>query len=66
LYVKGLKHNILNVSEMCDQCYNLTFHSKGCEIRKAGLGRLVENVNKTPSNVYILKELKGENVVWDK
>jgi hypothetical protein len=45
---------------MCDQCYNLTFNSKGCEIRKAGSGRLVENENRTPSNVYILNEVKGE------
>jgi hypothetical protein len=45
---------------MCDQDYNLTFHSKGCEIRKAGLGRLVENANRIPSNVYILDEVKGE------
>jgi hypothetical protein len=45
---------------MCDQGYNLTFHSKGCEIRKAGSGRLVANANKTPSNVYVLDEVKGE------
>jgi hypothetical protein len=30
------------------------------EIRKVGLGRLVENENITPSNVYILDEVKGE------
>jgi hypothetical protein len=60
LYVEGLKHNILSVSQMCDQGYNLTFHSKGCEIRKAGSGRLVENAKETSSNVYILDEVKGE------
>ena len=47
LYVKGLKHNILSVSQMCDQGYNLIFHSKGCEIRKATSGRLVANVIRT-------------------
>jgi hypothetical protein len=26
LYVKGLKHNILSVIQMCDQGYNQTFH----------------------------------------
>jgi hypothetical protein len=45
---------------MCDQGYNLTFHSKGCEIRKEGLGRLVANANRTPSNVYILNEVKAD------
>jgi hypothetical protein len=51
---------------MCDQVYNLTFHSKGCEIRKAGSEILVVNANKTPSNVYILMKSKEKNVVWDK
>jgi hypothetical protein len=45
---------------MCDQGYNLTFHSNSCEIRKGGSGRLVTNANKTLSNVYILDEVKGE------
>jgi hypothetical protein len=35
LYAEGLKHNILSVNQMCDQVYNLTFHSKGW-IKKAG------------------------------
>jgi hypothetical protein len=60
LYVEGLKHNILSVSQMCDQGYNLTFHSKGCEIRKEASGRLVENANRTSSDVYILDEVKEE------
>jgi hypothetical protein len=60
LYVEGLKHNILSVIQMCDQGYNLTFHSKGCEIRKATSGRLVENANKTSRDVYILDKVKGE------
>jgi hypothetical protein len=59
LYVEGLKNNLLSVSQMCDQGYNLTFHSKGCDIRKTTSGRLVENANKTSSNVYILDEFKG-------
>jgi hypothetical protein len=47
LYVEGLKHNLLSVSQMCDQGYNLTFHSKGCDIMKVCLGILVENANRT-------------------
>jgi hypothetical protein len=60
LYVEGLKHNLLCVSQMCDQGYNLTFHSKGCEIRKAGSRRLVANASRTLSNVYILDEVKRQ------
>jgi hypothetical protein len=72
LYVEGLKHNILSASQMCDQGYNPTFHSKGCQIRKAGSRRLLENENRNPSNVYILDEVKGEkccmgqvNKIWE-
>jgi hypothetical protein len=60
LYVEGLKHSLLSVNKLCDQGYNLTFHSKGCEIRKVGSRILVENENRTPSNVYVLDEFKGE------
>jgi hypothetical protein len=45
---------------MFDEGYNLTFHSKWCEIRKADSRRLVENANRTSSNVYILDEVKEE------
>jgi hypothetical protein len=34
LYVEWLKHNIVSVNQICDQGYNLTFDSGGCEIRK--------------------------------
>jgi len=45
---------------MCDQGYNLTFHSKGCEIRKTCSRILVANANRNMSNVYVLDEVKGE------
>jgi len=60
LYVEGLEHNLLNVSQMCDQGDTLTFDSQGYEIRKKGSRRLVENSYKTSNNVYILNEIKGE------
>ena len=34
LLVAGTKHNILSVSQMCDQGHKLTFDSEKCEIRK--------------------------------
>ena len=36
LYVEGLKKLILSVIQMFDQGYNLTFDSKGHDIRKLG------------------------------
>jgi hypothetical protein len=59
-YVEGLKNNILSFNQMCNQGYNLTFHSKVCEIREETFGRLVENANKTSRDVYILDKVKGE------
>jgi hypothetical protein len=57
---------------MCDQGYNLTFHSKVCEIRKASSGRLVVKENRILSDVYVLDEVKGEkccmgqvNEIWE-
>lgn len=45
---------------MVDQGYDLTFHSKGCEIRKEGSGRLMENEIRSPKNVYVLNQIKGK------
>lgn len=33
LYVEAIKHNLLSVSQMCDNGYNVTFRSKDYEIR---------------------------------
>jgi hypothetical protein len=32
--VENMKHNILSVSQMCDQGHKVTFDSQKCEIRK--------------------------------
>jgi hypothetical protein len=47
LYVEGLEHNLLSVSQMCDQGHTLTFDSQGYEIRKKGSGRLMTNAYRT-------------------
>ena len=41
LLVEDIKHNLLSVSQMCDQGHKLTFESERCEIRKEGSGKLV-------------------------
>ena len=39
-----MKHNLLSVSQMCDQGHKFTFDSQKCEIRKEGSGKLVATV----------------------
>jgi hypothetical protein len=34
LLVEDMKHNLLSVSQLCDQDHKVTFDSKKCEIRK--------------------------------
>jgi hypothetical protein len=60
LLVEDMKHNLLSVSQMCDQGHKVTFYSKKCEIRKEGSGKLVAIAARTSSNVYVLSELGNE------
>jgi hypothetical protein len=55
-----MKHNLLNVSQMCDQGHKVTFDSQKCEIRKEGLGKLVATAARTSSNIYVLSEIGNE------
>ena len=32
LYVEGLKHSLLSISQLCDKGYKVNFGSKGCTI----------------------------------
>jgi hypothetical protein len=55
-----MKHNMLSVSQMCDQVHRLIFDSKKCEIRKEGSGKWVATKVRTPNNIYILNEIGKE------
>jgi hypothetical protein len=75
LLVENMKHNLLSVSQMCDQGHTLLFDSKKCEIRKEGLGKLVATTMRTPNNIYILNEIgkercflgkENESWIWHK
>jgi transposase InsO family protein len=55
-----MKHNILSVSQMCDQGHKVTFDSQKCEIRKEGSGKLVAIAARTSSNIYVLSEIGNE------
>ena len=61
LLIENMKHNLLSVSQMCDQGHILIFSSKDCEIRKEGSNRLVAIAARTPSNIYILNDIGKEN-----
>ena len=60
LFVDGLKHNLLNVSQMCDKGCEVVFTSKDCKIKKASSGKLVAKGIRIENNVYILKEEREE------
>lgn len=60
LLIENMKHNILSVSQMCDQGHVVTFTSKNCKIRKEGSRKLVATTSKTPNNIYMLDEIKRE------
>jgi hypothetical protein len=52
-----MKHNILSVSQMCDQGHKVTFDSQKCEVRKEDSGKLVATAARTSSNIYVLSEI---------
>jgi hypothetical protein len=66
LLVENMKHNLLSVSQMCDQGHTLLFDSKKCEIRKEGSGKLVVTTIRTPNNIYILNEIEKGKMLLGK
>lgn len=58
LLVDGLKHNLLSVSQICDQGHKVVFSTKYCEIRNSNLGKLVAKGVRTPDNIYILNKIQ--------
>ena len=57
LLVDGLKHNLLSVSQICDQGHKLVFSTKDCEIRNSVFGKLVAKGVRTPDNIYVLNKI---------
>ena len=60
MYVDGLKHNLLSVSQMCDQGTKLVFSSKECVVRDLDTGKTIIKGKRTPSNMYVLKNCKEQ------
>jgi hypothetical protein len=56
-----MKHNILSVTQMCDQGHKFTFDSQKCEIRREGSRKLVGTTARTSNDIYVLSEIGNEN-----
>ena len=63
LYVKGLKHNLLSISQLCDSGYDVAFNKGECTIRNSDGSPLF--TAKKQGNLYKIKlgELSSQNVL---
>jgi len=55
LFVDGLRHNLLSVSQMCDEGHEVVFISKNCMVRSMDIGNIIINGTRTLGNVYVLE-----------
>jgi len=53
VYVEGLKHNLLSISQLCDKGYQVTFKPNSCEICLPNSKEVVL-IGKRINNVYLL------------
>ena len=56
LFVDGLKHNLLSVSQLCKDGHNVIFSEKDCVIRNIETGKQIGKEKKTFNNLYVLDE----------
>jgi len=64
--VEDVKHNLLSVSQICDQVHTLVFYSQKFEIRSENSSRTVGTPIGNPNYIYILDEVKGERCFMGK
>ncbi|KAJ8644507.1 hypothetical protein MRB53_006255 [Persea americana] len=60
LFVNGLKHSLLSVSQICDQGHEVVFKKMGFEIRKSRNDKVVAVGSRTSGNLYTLSEIVKE------
>ena len=53
LYVKGLKHSLLSISQLCDKGYKLNFEANRCIISNETSGKVMFT-RKRVNNIYLL------------
>jgi len=66
LFVIGLKHSLLSVSQICDRGHDVIFKKHGCEIRRENSGRLVSVGTMTSRNLYTLIETSNGSCLLGK
>lgn len=54
LCVYGLKHSFSSVRKMCDQGYEVLFHSNSCEVKRVDSSKTIMKLFRTSTNVYVL------------
>jgi hypothetical protein len=64
LLVEDMKHNILSVSQMCEQGHKVTFYSQKCKIGKEGSGKLIATIARTSNNINEKCCLGKEDESW--
>ena len=55
MYVDGLKHNLLSVSQMFDRGNEVVFRSNGCVVHELDTRETMIKDTRTQNNLYILK-----------
>ena len=60
LYVDGLKHNLLSVSQLCKDGHNVVFSDKGCVIKNIETGKQIGKGKRTSNNLYVLDEQNND------
>ena len=53
LYVDGLKHNLLSISQLCDKGFKIEFNNNCCRISEA-MSNEVVHIGKRIGNIYML------------
>nr|XP_012575063.1 uncharacterized protein LOC105852845 [Cicer arietinum] len=77
LYVEGLKHNLLSISQLCDKGFQVSFSSQSCIIEHKDdkniklIGDRINNIymldfNSVPSAVCCLLSNQDETWLWHK
>jgi len=59
LYVEGLRHSILSISQLCDKGYKVNFKANGCTISHDSSGKVLF-IGKRVNNIYLLDILEND------
>ncbi len=52
LYVKEIKHNLISVSQLCDDGHEVTFNKSGCTLKRLKDGVILTKGERTHENLY--------------